>query len=1281
MKRYNYALVVMLAFSLFAFDANSETYTVNDLSGNHSGIGTLAWAINEANTNTPNQRDTIDFDVGLSGTINLTITLPSLDDPQGVFINGCGSGDGSHSITLNGSTGAIHLASDNNEICGLVIINFSVGILVEGNDNMIYDNYIGIMADGISDAGNITGINIGVGYHGNIIGGDVGNVISGNGMGIQEMGGFETIIRHNFIGTDADGNSAVPNMTGIEMWGYGSTIDSNVVSGNTGVGIGLSKDNAVITGNKIGTNFDGTGDIGNQFGIFVYYSGGHWIGNSDPGLGNIISFNDEAGITGFNVSSLNIMNNIFEGNGISASTGGGIIANAGCQDWQITGNEIFSNYKGVVVLDDATEIFISLNSIYENTGLGIDLGGDGVTSNDPGDSDTGPNGLLNYPEFSGVGLQGTACANCYVELYQTEEPDDASNHGEGYDYIHTALADAGGNFEFSCYAIPPNAHLTALARDVNGNTSEFSENVWIELKEITVLKSNEPNNATLQDAIIDGNAHYGPVEITFWPGVGTSTDPIQPSTPLPPLTNPFGFTIDGCLAPGGTNSVILDGQNLSGTGHGLTLAEDNNVICGLVIINFPEAGIYIQAGSFNQVRDNYLGVDYDGTTDAGNGYGVYVLGSSLHITNNNIIHFNVVSGNNYSGIYLNTAYTEYIQSNLIGTDYSGLSRLPNDQYGIHMVADTGSQISNNTISGNDRDGIWSTQSYKAKITGNNIGTDINRSSGLYNGSDGIHITSSDSIYIANNFISGNLDNGIFMDECDSLKIVNNIIGTDGLVSYDIPNGDDMAEAGIAMQDCHFVDTYGTPASLDCGPSPSGSIISGNFGAGISLESCSTVTVINTNLGYNCYHTIEIPNRDGIVISNSKKIDLGSLEPDQGNIITSDYKGIDLSNSYVVSIKRNRVHSSDTGIYIHDGSHHCQVIENRISENRVNLVLKGSTTTNNLLARNMIHHCVDGPDIDLWPTGITDAGGWDPDSPNNAVDYPDVFVDITADLVQCAAPLGEVYIYKARDYSARINGVFGSPITDSHGGAISYLGKTPCDGSSFCDDIYGLSVDFKDIITGLFVDPDNNTSEFGHNVLAVPWWAGGKCPILLEVEDPLGRVINSDSSQIPLAEYDTTDFSGDGEPDQNVNLSCQVVGEYKIRVFPKTDAQPGETYSLYIDGNYGDTMAVVQNAAVPEQGSYHEYYYEVDLSMPCDCEPGNCNSDQAINILDITYMINYLYKDGPLPIPYELCSADPGGNCSANILDITYLISFLYKGGPAPVDCESWLTSCGGPLRE
>ncbi|MEW5924943.1 MAG: M14 family zinc carboxypeptidase [Candidatus Zixiibacteriota bacterium] len=63
--------------------------------------------------------------------------------------------------------------------------------------------------------------------------------------------------------------------------------------------------------------------------------------------------------------------------------------------------------------------------------------------------------------------------------------------------------------------------------------------------------------------------------------------------------------------------------------------------------------------------------------------------------------------------------------------------------------------------------------------------------------------------------------------------------------------------------------------------------------------------------------------------------------------------------------------------------------------------------------------------------------------------------------------------------------------------------------------------------------------------------------------------------------------------------------------------------------------------------------------------GDANGDGTVNLLDITFLISFLYKSGPSPDPFE--SADVNSSGSVNILDITYILSYLYKNGPAP-DC-------------
>lgn len=62
--------------------------------------------------------------------------------------------------------------------------------------------------------------------------------------------------------------------------------------------------------------------------------------------------------------------------------------------------------------------------------------------------------------------------------------------------------------------------------------------------------------------------------------------------------------------------------------------------------------------------------------------------------------------------------------------------------------------------------------------------------------------------------------------------------------------------------------------------------------------------------------------------------------------------------------------------------------------------------------------------------------------------------------------------------------------------------------------------------------------------------------------------------------------------------------------------------------------------------------------------GDANGDYQVNILDILYLIQFLYMDGPQPEVYTWGDVD--GNIVINIYDITYLINYLYHDGPPPM---------------
>lgn len=68
--------------------------------------------------------------------------------------------------------------------------------------------------------------------------------------------------------------------------------------------------------------------------------------------------------------------------------------------------------------------------------------------------------------------------------------------------------------------------------------------------------------------------------------------------------------------------------------------------------------------------------------------------------------------------------------------------------------------------------------------------------------------------------------------------------------------------------------------------------------------------------------------------------------------------------------------------------------------------------------------------------------------------------------------------------------------------------------------------------------------------------------------------------------------------------------------------------------------------------------------------GNVNGDVngEINILDLTYLVAYLFGGGSVPPCMEEANLDGDPEETVNVVDLTYLVDYLFGGGPAPAAC-------------
>ena len=442
----------------------------------------------------------------------------------------------------NGSFGVYIDGSSDNVIAHNVLSGNNVGVHIQqatAVGNSIHSNRIGTDVHGMVTIPNaVGGIRVANGPRQTHI---ASNVISGNaesGIWIYDVLGLgtdETVVEDNAIGLNASGSSRLPNaLHGIRITNApNTTIRANVLSGNRGAGLFMEDlpegegetQNTTVKGNRIGTSFSGTANLGNTGpGVHLVSVHHNLIGGWNMGDGNLISGNGglfdgvlypnpgiaiSAGSTNNHVSGNLIgtdrFGNIVEGlgnfsHGIVISSGShanviGLRPNDPGTANLIAGNGEFEGSGIAVTGALTTNNPIAGNRTSDNGILGIDLGADGVTPNDGDDSDSGPNRLQNFPvieiadydadaffltvDFSVPSAPQHAAYPLRIEFFLA----DSSPAGQGKHLLGITEYATGDypNDRTSFFpvtagaaAIGPGARIVATATDADGNTSEFS---------------------------------------------------------------------------------------------------------------------------------------------------------------------------------------------------------------------------------------------------------------------------------------------------------------------------------------------------------------------------------------------------------------------------------------------------------------------------------------------------------------------------------------------------------------------------------------------------------------------------------------------------------------------------------------------------------------------------------------------------------------------------------------------------------------------------------------
>ncbi|MCB1914612.1 MAG: DUF4347 domain-containing protein, partial [Rhodocyclaceae bacterium] len=301
----------------------------------------------------------------------------------------------------------------------------------------------------------------------------VGNYIGSFGAGGTDLGAGE-----------ANGGEGIAVAGANNTIGGSTPAERNVIGGNT-YGISIIDATAsgnIVIGNYIGVDASGTGAVANSR-AGVYFSSSasnNVVGGTAPGSGNVIA------------------NSAWDGVRVNSGTGNAVLG----------------------------------NRIYDNTEQGIDIGAQGLSTNDGGDADTGSNNGQNFPVLASVATDGStqitiagtlnsdANSHYRIEFFANASAD-GTGHGEGQTYLGFAnvATDGAGNATIDttlAASVPAGAYISATATKSDSSYVSFTDSS--EFAAVVVA------NAVPSDIVFDSDAG-SEIDVNTY----TTTDQIDPA--------------------------------------------------------------------------------------------------------------------------------------------------------------------------------------------------------------------------------------------------------------------------------------------------------------------------------------------------------------------------------------------------------------------------------------------------------------------------------------------------------------------------------------------------------------------------------------------------------------------------------------------------------------------------------------------------------------------------------------------------------------------------------
>lgn len=681
------------------------------------------------------------------------------------------------------------------------------------------------------------------------------NVIRQNvGFGIQVAGGRDVEIYANYVGTDATDVSGEGNLgPGIHIQAspeikIGGPLPAakNVISGNQGHGIHFEGSAAgdfeggVVQGNHIGATRTGDGPLPNAgSGVMLARTRGVQIGGVEPGEGNLVSGNDDAGITIAENEWLQAGGNLIQGNYIGTGPNGtGAVPNvAGIYVSGVSNviGGVITNARNIVsgnIYDGIVLAVDSSSSLY-NTAYNQILG------NYVGVDATGATALPNGADGIAVRAEGSHAGDC-------EGNEIGGTNGPGHLARNVISGNAGHGISFAL-----------------GQT-----NNWIDGNYIGMAADGlSAVGNGLHGIQLGATNHVGS------PSVGTREGNVV-----------SGNGFDGIFAYGSQARIQnnLIGPNAARTGHlpnggnGITLSTGSWKVVvggardagGNVIVGNAGHGI-VENGQENTIAGNWIGmspVPGDNLGPNAGAYGIQVLSGMGATVGGEGVAGNVIDAEVGIRVEAMSFGAPGILGNIIGFDPDTDRVSTNLQVGIEACGVAApriggtNQASGNLIGAARECGIRLAGCTNGTVTFSRIGCATNAGGVVTNAGHGIVLSNCSGVALgeifsqaATNHVAGS-QTGIWMQDCSECWAHHVRVGF-------APDGTVLGNRGDGVRvDGGYYNRAGDYTEDDC------SVIGGNAGVGIRVTGADRFEMYGIRIGTDPTGVAAVPNGQGGVLA-------------------------------------------------------------------------------------------------------------------------------------------------------------------------------------------------------------------------------------------------------------------------------------------------------------------------------------------------------------------------------------------------------------------------------